>query len=155
LVSLRAAGKRVVVYLPFGGGNRELYVALAADRVLCSPRAPISLIGVASQVVYAKPLLERVGIAAEVIACGEYKTAAEALVSEQMSAPQREQMNALIAGIQAELERAVAERVGSVDAARALFERGVWGTAAALEARILDGCVYEDELAAQLEPQAV
>ena len=38
LLRLREGGKKVVVYLSKGGGNRELYVASAADRVV-APRA--------------------------------------------------------------------------------------------------------------------
>jgi protease-4 len=151
LLRLRAQGKRVVVYLPLGGGNHELYVALAGDRVLTAPHAPISLLGVGSQAFYLKPLLDRVGLQAEVHAHGEYKTAGESLLRETMSEPQREQVGALIAAVQRELEQAVAARAGlDAERARALFERGVWGAAAALEAGVLDACRYEDELAGEL-----
>jgi protease-4 len=151
LTSLRARGKRVVAYLPLGGGNRELYVALAADRVLTPPQASISLLGAASQSLYFKPLLVRIGLQAEVLAHGEYKTAAEPVLREAMSEPQREQVGALLEVVQRELEQAVAARPG-FDAARvrALFERGMWAAEAAVEAGLIDGCCYEDQLPAVL-----
>jgi protease-4 len=151
LVGLRAAGKRVVSYLPKGGGNREFYVAWAGDRVLITPNAPVSLLGVGSQSLYLKPLLDRIGVRAEVHAHGEYKTAAEPMLREAMSEPQREQLSALIAGVQDELVAAAASRPGfDIERARTLFERGVWGAEAALEQGVVDATCYEDELVGEL-----
>lgn len=151
LLGLRARGKRVVAYLPLGGGNRELLVCLAADRVFASPQASISLLGAASQAVYLKPLLDRAGIEPDVMARGEYKTAGETLLRDSMSEPQREQVGALLDVVQRELEQAVAQRPGlDADAARALFKRGIWGAQAARRAGVIDGCCYEDELPLQL-----
>jgi protease-4 len=151
LLSLRRSGKRVVAYLPQGGGNRELYVAWAADRVLVAPQAPVSLVGVSSQSLYLRPLLDRLGVRAEVHARGEYKTAAEPIVCDAMSEPQRDQLSALITGVQEALVQAAATRPGlDVARARALFERGVWGAQAAVDAGMVDAVCYEDELCAQL-----
>src|SRR5206468_10648702 len=127
------------------------YVALAADRILSVPQAPIALLGVGSRMTYYKPLLDRLGIQAEVHACGDFKTAAEPATRESMSAAQREQLAALMAAIQNELESALAARPGFDAArARALFERGVWGAQPAIEAGLLDGVCYEDELPREL-----
>jgi protease-4 len=151
LATLRARGKRVVAYLPLGGGDRELYVASAADRVLTSPPASISLLGVASQPLYLKAVLDRLGLELEVEARKQWKTAAEPLLREEMSDAQREQLGALLGAIQGELERALATRPGlSLDAVRAAFTRGVMGLRAAREAGLIDGSCYEDELNAQL-----
>lgn len=151
LGSLRSRGKRVVTYLPFGGGNRELYVALAADTVLAPPQAGISLLGAASQTLYFKPLLDRLGLQAEVLAHGEYKTAAEPVLRDSMSEPQREQVGALLEVVQRELEQAVAARPGfDATRARALFDAGVWIAASAQQQGLIDGCCYEDELPAAL-----
>ena len=141
----------MVAYLPLGGGNRELYLALAADRILSAPQAPIALLGVGSRTTYYKPLLDRLGVQAEVHAHGEYKTAAEPATRDSMSEAQREQLAALMSAIQSELETALAARPG-FDAARAhaLFEHGLWGAAPALAAGVIDGCCYEDELPREL-----
>ena len=151
LAAIRARGKRVVAYLQLGGSERELYVASAADRVLVSPRAPVSLIGVSSQPLYFKPLLDRLGLELEVEARKQWKTAAEPFTRETMSPAQREQTEALLAAIAGELERALGERPGlSAPAVHELFQRGVMGVRAALAARLIDATCYEDELHAEL-----
>lgn len=148
---LRGQGKRVIAYLPLGGGQRELYVASAASQVIAPPSATLWLLGAAAQAMYLKPLLDRVGVSAEVFATGEYKTAAEALVRESMSDAQREQLGALSDTIQRSLEAALAERPNmDVERARACFEGGFFSGKAAVEVGLLDACRYEDELGVEL-----
>jgi len=148
---LRAQGKHVFVFLPLGGGQRELYVASAGTRVIAPPSSTLWLLGAAAQGMYLKPLLDRLGVSAEVFSTGEYKTAAEALVRESMSDAQREQLGALSETVQRELEAALAERPG-MDAARAraCFEGGFFSGIAAKELGLIDACCYEDELGSEL-----
>jgi protease-4 len=151
IVWLRGQGKRVVAYLPLGGGQRELYVASAASRIIAPPSATLWLLGAAAQAMYLKPLLDRVGVSAEVFATGEYKTAAEALVREDMSDAQREQLSALSDAVQRQLEAALAERPNmTLESARACFEGGFFSGKAAVELGLLDACRYEDELGSEL-----
>jgi protease-4 len=155
---LHARGKRVVVFMPLGGGQRELYVASAASRCIAPPSATLWLPGAAAQATYIKPLLDRVGVSAEVFATGPYKTAAEPLLRESMSDAQREQLDALAQTVQRAIEAALCERPGlDAASARALFERGFLMGPAACEAGLLDACRYEDELHLELtsgEPRA-
>jgi protease-4 len=152
---LRTQGKRVVVFLPLGGGQRELYVASAASRCVAPPSATLWLAGAAAQATYIKPLLDRVGISAEVFATGPYKTAAEPLIREHMSDAQREQLGALAQTVQDALEAALAERAGlDAASARALFERGFLMGPAARDAGLIDACRYEDELHLELAEPA-
>lgn len=148
---LSAQGKRVIAYLPLGGGQRELYVASAAGRIVAPPSATLWLLGSAAQAMYLKPLLDRIGVSAEVFATGEYKTAAEALVREDMSEAQREQLGALSQTIQRTLEAALAERPNmTIESARACFEGGFFSGKAAVELGLLDACRYDDELGIEL-----
>ncbi len=74
---IKASGRQVVVYLPQGGGNRELYVASVADRILASPHAQLSPLGLAASVTYFKGLLDHAGVEVQVHRRAEYKTAVE------------------------------------------------------------------------------
>lgn len=148
LVGLRKAGKKVVVHLPRGGGNRELFVASAADRIYLGPEATLMALGLSVEARYLKPLLDRVGVRVEAFARGEYKTAAESLVREGMSEAQREQLGALLGAIDRELTRALAARLGGDEQkARAVFAEGFVRGEAAVKMGLADGTAYEDELA--------
>lgn len=151
LATLRAAGKEVVVYLPEGGGNRELYVALSASRIYMAPYTSFGPLGMAVQPLYIRPLLDKLGIAVEAQAAGEYKSAAEPALRESMSEPAREQLEALLAGTHSALTGALCARGLSEAAAQALLERGILQAKEALELKVVDGIVYEDELSARVE----
>ncbi len=148
LVELRAVGKEVVVYLPSGGGNRELFVASAATRVLASPSAPLAPLGMAASRRQLKGLLERFGLEVEVYRRAEYKTAAEGVSSFAMSEPQREQTTALLQTYERALVDALRERPGLDEGkVRALFERGLVSGQAAIDAGLVDELVYDDQVA--------
>jgi protease-4 len=145
-VQLRAASKQVVCYLPQGGGNKELYVALAADRAYVAPYASFGPLGLAVSPVYFRPLLDRLGIRVEALASGEYKSAAEPGLRENMSDAAREQLDALLAARQLALSAALQQRGLSADEVSELFARSLILADDALASRVVDGVIYADEL---------
>jgi protease IV len=151
----RAAGKRVAVYLPQGGGTRELYVASAADLVIVGAETLLSPLGFAVEVHYFRELFDKLGVEPDVLARGRYKTAGEPLTARRMSEPQREQIDALLdvawdVLIEAlasgrKVERATAER---------WVNEGPWLARGAVEQGLADAVCYPDELARTLAPDA-
>jgi protease-4 len=147
LLTLRAAGKQVVVYLPQGGGHKELFVATAAERIVLPPQATLTLLGLAAEVQYFKALLDELGVTVEVHARAEFKTAAEPFARESMSDAQREQTTALLATLDGQLRAALAARprIGEAGVA-ALFERAMFTGQSAVDVGLADALAYEDEL---------
>ncbi len=147
LVRLREADKLVVVYLSQGGGNRELYVASAATRVVASPVSQLAPLGLGASVTYFKPLLEKAGVEVEVHRRAEYKTAAEPATRDSMSEEQREQTEALLETIDLELREALRSRPGVDDEKLAsFFDAALLGAQGAVELGLIDGVGYEDEV---------
>jgi len=152
IVRLRDAGKKTTVLLPRGAGHRELYVASAADRLYVSPQSTITLLGLSAQSHYVKPMLDKLGVEVEPFARKEYKTAAERVSREAMSEPQREQVQAILDGHTAALLDALSQRLGtSPTEVQALFETGVFRGQDAVDAKLVDGLAYEDELPDRLD----
>jgi protease-4 len=151
LLRLRREGKQTTVLLHRGGGHRELYVASAADRIYLAPQSTITLLGLCAQAHYLKPMLDKLGVEVEPFARKEFKTAAERVSRDAMSAPQREQLQALLDGHTLALLEAISERTGkTLDESRALFDTGVFRAQGAIDAGLADGLAYEDELADRL-----
>ena len=148
LARLRSGGKKVAVYLPQGGGNRELFLASVANKVLSTEGAPFFVIGVGASSRYLKGLLDKVGVHVEVYRRAAYKTAAETVSSEQMSEPQREQLGALLDTFDRALVDALCERPGLDEAkVRAIFELGAASGKAAIDLGLVDAHAFDDELA--------
>ncbi|HSQ61708.1 MAG TPA: signal peptide peptidase SppA [Polyangiaceae bacterium] len=147
LLRLREGGREVVAYLPQGGDTKDLYIASAASRVYAAPHATLAPVGFASSARYAKRALDKVGIEAQRLAAGAYKSAGETLDRDSMSEGQREQIDAVLDGFYGELVAALASG-RRVDEARAkaLIDGAPYQPAAAVEAGLVDGVAYEDEL---------
>jgi protease-4 len=147
----RAAGKRVVVHLPQGGGTRETYAAMSADRVLLGPTAGLAPVGLLASARYLRGALDRAGLVPEVHARGRYKTAGERIERTSMSAAEREQVDAVLDRAHGELVRAIADgRKVDEDRARALVDGAPYTGAEAVSAGLVDDIAYEDELPARL-----
>jgi len=147
ILRARAAGKQVVVHLPLGGGTKETYFAVAADRLLVGPQALMAPVGVLASKRYVRGALDRVGVVPEVYARGRYKTAAESVERASMSEPQREQLNAVLDGLHRELVHAIRDgRHVDEGRARAIVDDAPYVGGQATAAGLADGVAYEDEL---------
>lgn len=153
LLSCKKAGKRVVVYLPHGGGTLAAYVASAADRILIGPETQLEATGFAVEATYLRGALDQLGLEPEVFAKGRFKTAGEFLEKKSMSEPQREQVGALLdVAHETLIEALSAGRGVDADTARGWVDSGPWSARGAHEAGIVDGIVYPDELKQHLDP---
>ena len=154
LVRFRAAGKRVVVHLPDGGGHVTLFVASAASEILLAPGATLSTLGLAAEVRHVRDALAKIGVEVEPFTCGEYKTALERFTHASMSDAQREQLDVLLRGHERALGNALAERGIVGEAFDAIFERGLHRGQAAIDAKLVDGLAHADEVRLALAPKA-
>ncbi len=150
LDAVRAAGKPVVAY---GEriGQPEYLIASGADRLWMPETGSLALVGLRSEGVYLKGLLERLDLRADVVRVGTHKTAAEALTRQGMSPESRAQLEAYLDDAFAVLVEAIARgRKLDPAAVRARIDAGPYGARAAVEAGLADGCRYPDEVEAAL-----
>ncbi|MFT5432791.1 MAG: protease-4 [Myxococcota bacterium] len=144
LEKLTTAGKRVVAYLPEGGGNGELFIATAASEIVISPQATFGPLGLAASIRYLKPLLDKVGIGVEVEARREFKTAAEPALRSEMSDAQRLQTTALMTAMDSALRAAITQR-GANPAE--VIDHAIIRGQDAISLKLVDRLCYDDELA--------
>jgi protease-4 len=147
----RAAGKRVVVHLPQGGGTKEVYAVAAADHVMLGPTAALAPLGLLASARYVRGALDRAGLVPEVHSRGRYKTAGERIERTAMSDAEREQLEAVLDRVHGEVVGAIASgRKVEEDRARALVDGAPYTGDEAVTAGLADECAYEDEIAQRL-----
>jgi protease IV len=147
----RKRGKQVVAYLADGGDTRSYYLASAADEVFSSPLSTLDLVGLRVRVNFVKDTLGRLGLETEVIAVSPYKSAADPISRTDFSKESREQVerlldrrfDTLVTGISA-------GRDISPERVRSLIDNAPYSAAEAVEKRLIDGALYEDELTCRL-----
>ncbi len=143
---LKRAGKRTVCYLTRLDLPRY-YVAASVDEVVMPPGAELFVTGFALETTFMRDALARFGVSFDKLAIKEYKNAGDQFVRQEMSAAQREQLEALLASLEATvLERIAAARGTTPETVRGWIDEGVTSAARALELGMIDRVAYEDEV---------
>jgi protease-4 len=143
---LRETGKKTVFYLE-NAADLDYYLATSADRVYATPQAGLSINGLSATAYFAAAGLDKLGVKAEFFRVGAYKNAPDLFTRSDMSAEQREVQTALLTDMASRFVKAVSERRGMDEAKlKGLLDRGLLTTREAVEAGLLDGAVYPDQL---------
>jgi protease IV len=150
---IRKAGKPVAAYL-VSGAAAHYGVASACDTITMPPAATLELTGVRTEMMFFKSMLDRLGVAAEILQVGEFKGAGEPLTRDSMSPALRAQYESFVGDLYEQLvERVAADRGLGADRVRELIDTGVFTPPAAVEAKLIDAVGYEDEVIATLAKQ--
>src|SRR5437870_2784646 len=74
VIEFKKSGKPVYAYLEYGG-DREYYLATAADKIYLMPASPLNLTGVATYELFLRGTLDKIGAYPDLHHIGDYKTA--------------------------------------------------------------------------------
>ena len=146
----RAKGKTVAAYL-VDPDTRSYYLASAADEVFASPLSTLNVVGLRARVNFLKDALGSLGLETEVVAVSPYKSAADPISRSEFSPEAREQTERLLDIRFDELVNAIsAGRDIPPEQVEALIDDAPYSATEAVRNRLLDGALYEDELAGRL-----
>lgn len=142
----RKAGKPVLA-LGDSFSLQTYLVACAADRVATTPVGGIDIYGMSMDMYFFKDLLGKLGLEAQAVHTGKFKTAMEPFTDNAMSEGSRIQMGALLADLSDYAVDAVAaSRKLERDDARDALWGGPYTSARALEKRLVDDVAPLDPL---------
>jgi protease IV len=134
----RSRGKYVTCHLR-GGGNAAYYVASSANRIIMSPHDQLNLTGLRAEVTYWAGTLEKLGINAEIVRIGEYKSAAERMTRREPTEEAQAQMNRILDNLFEQLVAGIAAGRQMTDSAvRHIIDSGPFSTEDAISARLVD-----------------
>jgi len=108
LVEFKKSGKWIVSYADqYTRG--AYYLCSTADKVYMNPQGLLDWSGMASQPIFFKGLLEKVGVKMQVFKVGTYKSAVEPYICDQMSDANREQVTSFLGSIWGNMLKDVAK----------------------------------------------
>jgi protease-4 len=146
LLDFKQSGKTLIAFLEYGG-DREYYLASAADRVFLMPSSPLDVSGVASYQIFLRGALDKLGAHPDFVRIGAYKTAVNQLTEKGFTPAHREMNESLSRDLYEQLVRGIADARGkTVDAVRALLDDGPFAPEAARQAGLVDELAYFDQL---------
>ena len=98
LVEFKESGKWVVAYGD-SYGKTAYYLSSVADSVLLNPEGNVDFGGMASQIMFYKDVMEKIGVKMQVFKVGTYKSAVEPFICTEMSPANREQVTSYLFSI--------------------------------------------------------
>jgi protease-4 len=146
ILDFRESGKHVTAFLEYGG-EREYYLASAADRVFLLPTSPLDLTGVASYEIFLRGAFDKIGAYPDFLHVGDYKTAVNTYTEKTFTPAHREMTESLNRDMYDQLVRGIATgRKKTAAEVRGLLDQGPFSPEDALRAGLVDDLVYEDQL---------
>ena len=146
ILDFRKSGKRISAYLEYGG-EREYYLASAAEKIYLVPTSSLDVAGLATYEVFLRGTLDKIGAQADFEKIGDYKTAPNQLTQTTFTPPHREMTESLTRDMYEQLVRGIAEsRKKRVEDVRALIDQGPFLARDAQRLGLVDALAYEDQL---------
>jgi len=148
----RENGKRVYAQLN-STGNREYYIACAADKIFLAPGTGFSIRGLSAEVYFIRGLLDKGGIKYESIRYGKYKSFNETFTRTGMSKELRENLEKILNDLNDQFISAITEsRNKSREDIENLFKKGFLTPSEAVKLGYVDGAGYLNETKKKLSP---
>lgn len=153
LADFKQSGKFLVAYADAytQGGY---YVASVADKVIVNPVGSLSWHGLASETMFLKDFLAKIGVKMQIFRVGTYKSAVEPMMSTEMSPANREQTQAFLESTwKSILNDVSASRHISADSLNLLADRNMDFHPAEtyVSSGLADTLMYQDEVLSYLK----
>jgi len=139
----------------FGPGNGAYYLATAFDQIYLQPSGDIGLTGVIMESPFVKGTLGKLGIAFHGDHRYEYKNALNFYTETKFTAPHKEAMTAIMNSWFGQMKEGICQaRQIPPDKFQALVDAGPYLGKEAVDAKLVDGVAYRDEVYDQVKKKA-
>ncbi|MDH3629206.1 MAG: signal peptide peptidase SppA [Acidobacteriota bacterium] len=155
VLRFRESGKPAVAWSEtfgeFGPGNGGYYLATAFDEIYMQPSGDVGLTGLIYETMFMRGLYDKLDIELQLDQRHEYKNAMNSYTHREYTEPHREVMQSVIDSRFTQIVRGISETRGlEEDEVRDLFDRGPYLGEEAMDAGLVDGLAYRDEVYATM-----
>ncbi|MGQ9617975.1 MAG: signal peptide peptidase SppA [Candidatus Aminicenantia bacterium] len=151
----RERGKKVIFYSETMG-NLEYMIACSGDKIYLNPSGFLMLNGLASQTIFLKKTLDKLGIKAELEHIEEYKTASNTFTEDGFTPAHREMMNSLMDSIFDNFVKTISEGRGkSEEEIKTVIDKGPFTAEEALKEGLVDKLLHEDEVLREVKEENI
>jgi protease-4 len=139
-------GKPVVAYMD-GGSTRDYALAAAADRIVLSPEANLMVLGISAELAFMRDTLEKLGMKADFVHVGAYKSAPERMTRSSASDANREMITSIVDDrYDALLDMLATSRQVERQVVAGWIDQGMFDAWDALEAGLADTVMYFEDM---------
>ena len=141
---IRAAGKKVIVYAD-QYSTAGYIMATGASEICLLQGGEIEMPGVAVETMFAKGLLDKIGVQADMIQIGEYKGADESMTRTNASTELRGEMSRLVDSLYSQITRDISTRRNIPEkSVKALIDQAMISADSARQSHLVDTLVDID-----------
>jgi protease-4 len=138
-----------------GPGSGSYYLATAFDQIYLQPVGEVGLTGLQAETPFVTGSLEKIGVQMRGDRRHEYKNAWNMFTEKKFTPAHKEATERLLQSIAGQMVRGIAQaRKLTEEEVRALMDRGPLLAQEALDAKLVDGLKYRDEVYEQVKTQA-
>ncbi len=151
IIDFKKSKKPVIAYSEIYSQG-AYYLASAADKIYLNPQGALEFKGFSSQLTFFKGALDKLGVEAQIIRVGNYKSAVEPFMTTKMSDYNRQQVTAYVGGLyNTFLQGISATRNISTDSLHAWADNyKIQFPKDALAMKMVDALKYKDEVLDEL-----
>ena len=159
VLRFRKSGKPTVAWAEtfgeFGTGNGAYYLASAFDTIDLQPSGDVGLTGLMYESPFVRKMFDKLDIVPRMDHRYEYKNAMNMYTETRYTAPHREAMETLMNSQFGQIVRGIAQgRKLTEPEVRATFDRGPFLGQQAVDAKLVDGLLYRDEVYDRMRKKA-
>ncbi len=150
IAAVRQSGKKVFAYLE-AGETKDYLVALSCDEICLPDAGWLMLVGMRVEVSFYKDLLDKLGVKADFLQMGDFKSAAEPFTRNSLSPENRKQLESVLDDhfdhdLVARLIAGRKNKKWTPEQVKKLIDQGPFTAKAALEKGLIDRIAYPDGL---------
>lgn len=151
LLDFKESGKFIISYSEYMSQG-AYYIASTADKIYHNPQGIFLFKGLSAQVMYYKGLLDKLEVEAQVIRHGDFKSAVEPYLLDQMSEANRKQTSRYINNVWEVMLRQIAiSRETTVEALNEAADKLIiQNLDDAVKYKLIDKLIYKDEVLQEL-----
>jgi len=152
LIDFKTSKKKIIAYSEVYTQD-AYYLASVADKVYLNPQGALEFKGFSSQLTFFKGAMEKLGVEAQIIRVGNYKSAVEPFTNDKMSDYNRRQVTAYLGGLyNVFLEGISVSRNIPKDSLYQMADTyKIQSPKDALTYKMVDGLKYKDEVIDELK----
>jgi protease-4 len=146
----QSKGKKVYAWMA-DSSNIDYALASVCDEVAMPQPGTVMLVGVRAEVTFYKKLFDMIGVKADMLRVGEFKSAAETYTRTEMSPEFRQEMEEIVDDRYQQLVDTIAKsRKMTADKVKAIIDEAPLTAVQAQKLGLIDRLAYEDELEAEI-----
>jgi protease-4 len=152
LIDFKTSKKKIIAYSEVYTQG-AYYLASVADKVYLNPEGALEFKGLKSQTMFFKGALDKLGVEAQIVRVGNYKSAVEPFFTDKMSDKNREQVTAYLNGLyETFLDGISKSRNISAPVLHGIADDyKIQQPADAIAYKMVDGLKYKDEIIDELK----